>query len=276
MASPPVIISLTAIPPRFRFLGPVLHDLQAQKAGIAEIRLNLPRHYRRFGPLPAILPSVPDGVRICLIDEDFGPATKVLPTVRDLRGQNAEILFCDDDQHYDPLWAQRFLDARRKKPDACIVESGYDIAERSRHGAGPHARLPRVVRKRRDLAYRLIRLGSLNLLKPNRIIGSGHVDILEGYRGALIRPDMLPEAAFHIPEILWTVDDPWLSGHLEANGVPIWLEAGYKWKPRDARAAKIERLYTFVHLGHGRKQADAACIAYFRKTYGIWMPPGPS
>ena len=262
---PPVIISLTTIPPRFGLIGPVLRDLRAQKADIAEIRLNLPPHYRRYGPLPATLPSVPDGVRICLVDEDYGPATKVLPTVRDLRGQNTEILFCDDDQHYDPLWAQRFLDSRRKKPEACIVESGYDIA-----GAG--ARQPRVVRKRRDLAYRLIRLGSLNRLKPSRIIGSGHVDILEGYRGAMIRPDMLPEAAFHIPEILWTVDDPWLSGHLEANGVPIWLEAGCKWKPRDRRASKIDGLFAFVHLGHGRKQADSACIAYFRKTYGIWMP----
>ena len=93
----PLIISLTTIPPRMAMIGPTLRALLAQTANVSEIRLNIARKYRRFDFDPATIPSYPEGIRVCLVDEDFGPATKVLPTVRAHAGEDVEILFCDDD-----------------------------------------------------------------------------------------------------------------------------------------------------------------------------------
>ena len=50
----------------------------------------------------------------------------------------------------------------------------------------------------------------------------GYVDILEGFAGGLVRPDMFgPEDAI-IPDRLWAVDDIWLSGMLARKGLGIW------------------------------------------------------
>ncbi len=80
------IVSLTAIPPRFRYLGPVLENIIAQTALIDKIRLYLPKRFRRFPEYKGEMPDVPKGVRVIQTDDDLGPASKVLFAVDDLRG----------------------------------------------------------------------------------------------------------------------------------------------------------------------------------------------
>ena len=266
------IISLTTIPPRFDKIGNTLNDLLNQSHHIDEVRLNLAREYRRFpGELPS-LPPLPEGVTVHWCDHDFGPATKVLPTVLDHRGEDTEILFCDDDLPYEPTWAARFFEARKSHPNACIASKGYDLDSRMLgHRYALEDRLqPRVLRRRKTLSYRLLRLLTLGLVKPSSYIQDGYVDILEGYRGALVRPEFFPKEVFDIPDILWTVDDPWLSGHLTRNNVPIWMLADAPSHAAPYSAHYSERLVEYVYQGHGRLEADSACIDYFRDTYGIW------
>ena len=273
-----LVISLSTIPPRMGMIGPTLRDLVAQNARVADIRLYIPRSYRRFEFDPATdLPDVPSGVTICMVDDDFGPATKVLHAVRDFAGQDVEILFCDDDQPYEPDWAQRFLDQRARHPDACIVEKGHDIDTRppGERYRGQDRPQPRAKARKKDLAYRLFRLLTLLTIKPKPYVADGFVDILEGYRGALIRPDFIPPEAFDIPDILWTVDDPWLSGHMTRNGVPIWLMTNPPLWGKPHSAHFTESLAALIHADHGRIDSDSACIAYFRDTYGIWPGDGP-
>jgi hypothetical protein len=50
---------------------------------------------------------------------------------------------------------------------------------------------------------------------------SGYIDILEGWDGVVVRPEFFDDFAWQIPDILWTVDDVWLSGCLERQGIPI-------------------------------------------------------
>lgn len=98
------IVSLTAIPPRFNELMPTLLSLKAQKhVNIREIRLDLPKSYRRFPFDPATdLPDLPDWVTLHLHDQDYGPATKILPAAQAYAGQDVLLFFCDDDQQYEP------------------------------------------------------------------------------------------------------------------------------------------------------------------------------
>ncbi|MGR3529078.1 MAG: glycosyltransferase family 2 protein, partial [Sulfitobacter sp.] len=97
-----MVISLSSIPPRFGTLGVVLRSLVAQSAPLTEIRLNIPKAYRRFPQDSFSMPDVPDGVRIAVVDEDLGPATKVLPTLLDHAGTQMPIIFGDDDRVVHP------------------------------------------------------------------------------------------------------------------------------------------------------------------------------
>lgn len=265
-----LVLSLTAIPPRFPYLSETLRSLLAQSAPVHAVNLYLPRKYRRFEFDPAQLPAVPAGVNICLVDTDYGPATKALPAVAQYKGQDVAILFCDDDKVYDPSWAQRFLDASRAHPDCCIVEEGGDVADYSSHSFRGE-RQPRSSRRPKDWAYRLRRALSLGTWKPRKNVGSGYVDMLEGWGGVLVKPRFFTDAAFDIPEILWMVDDIWLSGQLALNGVPIWLNGeGHHRAQGNTNEVKEASLRKLVHEGHGRVAANQACVDYFRSHHAIW------
>lgn len=276
-----VVISLTSIPPRLPLIGQTLADLVAQTAKVREIRLYVPRRHRRYPLVEAAIPPLPKGVSLHLIDEDWGPATKVLGAARDLRGEDVEIIFCDDDQRYDPGWAGRFLAARAQHPDACIAQTGYDLEHRPRSSRyfprRDDTHTPRAGRLRKGKLYRLRRALSLGWWKPPSLqLSAGYVDILQGYRGVMIRPSFLPDEAWAIPEVLWTVDDPWLSGQMLRQGVPIWKMMGDANGVKTTAADQVEPLRRFVRHDHGRERADVMAIEYFRRHYGLWsdrIPP---
>lgn len=264
------VITLSSIPPRFSLLGPTLQSLTRQSAPVEAIRLYIPTRYRRFPDWDGTLPDVPDGIEIVRTDSDPGPATKILPALRDYAGQPVDILFCDDDRIYDPAWAGRFQAMRCERPRCALVEAGANIHDIPLSSRSPD-RLPRAGKPPRDGAYRLKRILSLAMWKPARFSSSGYVDILAGYGGVMVRPEFFSEEVFDIPETLWTVDDPWLSGNLELNGVPIWLNAAGSLSI-ERRAAKRESLLKFAHEGAGRGTANRACIDWYRAHHGIWQP----
>ena len=85
------IISLTSIPPRFKGLKSVLNSLASNM--VDEIRLYIPLKYHRFPDWDGLLPETPRSVKIFRCPVDYGPATKVLPACKDLRGQEVQIFF---------------------------------------------------------------------------------------------------------------------------------------------------------------------------------------
>ncbi len=271
-AMTPYIISLTTTPPRIDKIAPTLRDLLNQTAKPTEIRLNLCHSYRRFPGAKIDTSHLPDGITVHWCDEDLGPATKILPTVKDLQGQDIDILFCDDDQKYEPDWAAKFLAARQDHPDKCLVGKGYDLDDRpvGHRYLRDFDQQPRAERRQKGFAYRLSRLASLFTYKPQPYTESGHVDILEGYRGVMVKPSFFDAAVFDIPDILWTVDDPWLSGHLARRGIPIWLVQPASILRKPYGAHHTHRLGKFVYRDHGRLAADNACIEHFRREFGLW------
>lgn len=271
---PDTVVSLTAIPPRFAALEPTLNSLLQQSLPFREIRLNIPYSYRRFPGWDGRLPQVPTGVRIERCAEDLGPATKILPTARDLRGQDVDIMFCDDDKIYDKSWHARFKKLAARTPGTCIVEAGEtfpDIPDSHR----PPGRLPRAERRVKGIGYRLFRISTLGLIKPGAYIESGYVDQISAWGGVMVRPDWFDDEAFDIPDILWTVDDPWLSGHLERKGIPIWLNARMAFATPVSSGLR-HALLDHVEQGYGRVEADIAAINHFREKYGIWQKASAS
>jgi hypothetical protein len=260
----PVIISLTTIPPRIAQIGPTLDSLLNQNAPIAAVILWVPKHYRRrdFGPID--LPQLPAGVELRRCTVDYGPATKILPAIKAFATQDLRILYCDDDRIYHCDWAGKLLKESERYQNDCIVEAGEKVEVTALRA---FANTPR---------FRLLSTASLGIYshfhrKKIRFLDPGHgpVDIAKGYGGVLVRPAFLPETAFEIPDLLWTVDDIWLSGQMALNGITI-RKVSKRGQSTKTRLAEVAALVDFVDEGRGRDAANLACIRYFQENFGIW------
>ncbi|MFC4729270.1 hypothetical protein [Coralloluteibacterium thermophilus] len=271
------IISLSTIPPRFGLLDATLDSLLRQRPRVDAVRLYVPRRYRRFPDYDGRAPAVPAGVDVVRIDDDLGPASKVLFAVREFRGTDARILFCDDDKLFAPGWAARLFDEQAARPDEAVALVGKSIGP---VGARTALRRPQARRARGFDADYLMR--KLRQRVRTRLLGqdvpramrrpvaeAGYVDVLQGLGGAVVRPHFFDATAFDIPEVLWAVDDYWLSGMLAARGVPIWLPAGMEL-PAPSRADDVDSLYDAVIEGVDRDGANQRCIAYMRERFGVW------
>ena len=261
------ILSLTTIPPRFGFISRTLTSILNQSLPFDQIRLYIPRKYRRFPDWNGILPNVPKGVEIYRSDLDYGPATKILPAARDLRGKNVDILFCDDDQFYGRDWHRTLKQAALEHPGTCIVALGANFDDINIRRLIKD-RNPRGQRLPKDTLYKLKRILSLGWFRPALNIKAGYIDYFHGIGGVLIKPEWLCDDAYNIPDIIWTVDDIWLSGHFELIGIPIWICEGNNSSHTRARRFNPLRKYQVSSLDSNA--AKEVAIAYFRERYGIW------
>lgn len=231
-----LVVSLTSVPARFATLGRTLESLLAQEPRPDEIRLTLPRRYRRFPDWDGTLPELPRGIALHSTAEDLGPATKALPAAAELRGTGARLLWCDDDWLYAPGWLAVLHAASAETPEAAIAGSGYSAR----------------------------RLGL-----PAPLPAPGHADIAQGFAGVLIRPSQLPDAAWEIPEPAWSVDDVWLSGMLALAGVPIRLapDARARCTPHGGEAAPLQLARPD---GRSRGEANRDTALWLARHFGIW------
>jgi glycosyltransferase involved in cell wall biosynthesis len=281
------VITLSSIPPRFSGLDSTLKSLLAQTVKPARVILYLNRHYRRFPDWDGRLPDVPEGVEIRLVDEDFGPATKVLPALREFAGQDMDILFCDDDQIYRPRIAERLLKARAKRPNDCIaINPMADFLPPEGETRRKGFRRPKVLRlwKITHVPFHLRRhwrrlvswiTGRPYADPPRRLImRAGYADAFEGWTGVLVRPEFFPEEVFDIPDFAWPVDDVWLSGHAARMGHPAWIIGGpgepfLMPEHKDAHLSETA-LHNQVFAGSARDESNNTAVRYFQETYGIW------
>ena len=272
------VISLSTIPPRFGKIGATVQSLLAQRDHVDEIRLYIPKVYRRFPGYDGSLPELPEGIRVIRPDDDLGPASKVLFAARDLYGRDAQILFCDDDQIYMKNWAQPLFDLQANRRGECVALFGKLLSPESDY---TRAGLPTAKRRNSnfDLPYRyaklrygLKRITGASDEKPTRrrISKSGYVDILMGFGGGVVRPDFFDEGALDIPPMLWSVDDYWLSGLLASRGIPIWI-SDQLHAPLVAAAGDIDSLLAATIDDGDRWTANAACIRYMQETFGVWQ-----
>lgn len=276
------LFSLSTIPPRFGMLGPGLRSLLKQTSRPEAVELYIPRHYRRFPQWSGNLPDVPEGVRIVRVDEDHGPATKILPAARSYRGQDLDIIYVDDDRIFDKDWARTCLELRRVHPDKVICAAGLSIAQRfGLPDPGTREPVAELVTRPLDESRFIVGWFWNKLLagftpggmrKPyvRRISRSGFIDIAEGFGGVMVRPDFLDDEAFRIPPVAWPVDDIWLSGMFARRGVPIWADSSLYKVNEVMKTSRHFPLYKTVIDGADRAQANRACVDHMRQAYGIW------
>ncbi|MCY4209114.1 MAG: hypothetical protein OXD29_14365 [Roseovarius sp.] len=253
--------------------------MKNEKGEIGEIRVNIPRNYRRFSELDFSMPELPDGARLVVVEEDLGPATKILPAIADLGGTSCKIIYCDDDRIVHRNFGQDLIDAAKNKPECIVANSGCDI-ELPGMKFEWHSAPNRVRRYNThfDIPYRVRRLkqkingilGNYDPAKPKHSwsIRNGYMDIMQGCGGVIIKADQLDREVFNIPTEVWTVDDIWLSGMAALKGTPIYSNNGYI--PTEISGAADTALVNQSINGMNRLEANQNCIRYLQRKYGIW------
>jgi hypothetical protein len=267
----PIVVSLSSIPPRFDMLEPTLTSLLSQDQPADSVILWIPRSYRRFSEWDGRLPVVPPGVTIRRCELDFGPATKVLPSLHLCAGQNVAIAFCDDDRLYRQNWLSSMMLAMEEHPGCCIVAHGSDLPSDIGRPLRTAERALRAHHTKSGLLQDFADFRRYVNRNPLRR-ASGYADLLHGYAGVLVRPEFFTPAVHEIPPVLWAVDDVWLSGNLEEQGVPIWVDDRIPMPQQRPDVMGTAALLDAQIENHDRSAADRACISYFRDNYGIWTP----
>jgi len=250
------IISLTSIPPRIERIGSVVESLLRQTARIDAVILWVPRTYRRPEYKDYTVPKLPSGIEVRYCDFDYGPATKILPAARSFGGEDVRIIYCDDDEIYEPGWAETLIRSGDEYPDDCVAINGLLVA------ATDHADF---VRSWRFRALNIVTLEFYRLYyrsrNENARPGIGPVDIAQGFGGVMVRPHFFGPEAYEIPDILWTVDDIWLSGHMASRGVTIRRVANRRMCEK-AEAAFVDDLTSYAYKGNDRIAAEFACVEW--------------
>lgn len=187
------IITLTTIPPRLDQVGAALQALLAQRSRPEEVRLYLPHAFRRFPGYAGAVPDLPEGVTLIRPEQDLGPATKVLHAAKSLRGQQVEILYCDDDHIYLPNWAQRLLDVRARRPADAVTGASMHVPPRLGQPEPEGPRAKGGGPRRQQWSYVLRRLAARAALgfpevlplEPTHtlVTQAGYVDIAQGFAG---------------------------------------------------------------------------------------------
>lgn len=232
-----LIVCLTSIPQRVEHVQGTLKSLLTQSRAPQEIRFHLPRYSRREGReyvAPGWLYECP-GVRV--VDcQDVGPATKLLPALKDLPPRQP-LLVVDDDMLYPAELLDHYHRLALRCPDIAIGTSGW--------------RVPADFTDRpTTLRSNLLREAPAPV-KCTRLRKPWPIDILQGYSGYLIRPEFVspqvhdysgaPDAAFY-------VDDVWISAHVR---VPKWVYPHQRFPFESAKLATFFKQSSLALINRG-------------------------
>ena len=248
-----IIVSLTTIPPRFKYLNVTINSILNQTIKPDKIIVNIPKIYNNYSynNLPEILN---DTIIINTQTKDYGPATKILGLYNSELYQNMVdddiIIIIDDDRIYNNKLIESMLNYHKININKVLTIAGWDIEVISNNYIKTtNKKLPRGIEFKSD----------------------GYVDILGGCCGFLITKKLCP---FNHKEFFelnpkddkYYVDDVLISGFLTLNNTDIYIipNAIFGDEERSINDS-INPLYD-----NTRTQKNITCIQYFKNKYNIW------
>ncbi len=237
-----IAISLTTIPSRLPHLEDTLKSLLRQTLAPREIRLNIPKYSKR----ERCAYEVPDYLRelsaVKIVDcEDYGPATKYVPSILGLPPEQ-RIVVVDDDRNYPPNLLCDLAAASEENPNAAFSFCGWIVPP--------------------DLVHRPANLYTIVFIKPpapvlaRRIRRQRQVDIVRGVGGYLVKPRFIDRDVIvdysEAPDAAFFQDDIWISAHMS---VPRFVvPARYSnYQPR-----RRKRFYDRTSLGWINRRGEDA------------------
>lgn len=253
------VISLTSTPDRIGLIGPTIVSLFEQTLRVDEIALNIPLVSRK-----GISYDIPKWlqestvVKIHRVEKDLGPATKVLPTLQ-REDAGTKIIVVDDDVIYHSNTVRALVSAYESR------QNQYEDQFNKVHTRSAYTNY--------GIRLRNGRLPTNTKRVWNFFTRSRKVDLLQGFSGFIVTPDMFPKDVFDQqagpPEAI-SVDDIWLSGWLKHNGIDIRSVGGtFLQLP----LVNMGKMRSTVSLGGSENQGfitDMKVIEWFRDKYNVW------
>ena len=245
---PRVVVSLTSIPSRLTRLRPTLNSLLTQDYPPSAIYLAVPRRsLREQKPyrMPHWLAEYP-AVTVIDCERDWGPASKLLPTLLAERERpDTMIIAVDDDNVYPREMVGTFVQFSQRLPDAALCFRGHVVS-----GGWKESRA----------------------VFGTRVSAPTRMDIVTGCGGVLVKPRFFDGAVFDYdgaPPSAFFVDDIWISGHLARRGVRRYLI------PSPAAFVYLGTLTTWWTpgldkdaTGRGSRHNDVM-LDHFRSSWGV-------
>jgi len=230
-----IIVSLTTITPRLKFIQSTIDSLLNQSMQPDKIILHIPNEYHNYeSPTEEQLASL-KGVEIHRC-KDYGPATKLLAMNNFELDDEDYIIVCDDDRSYEPNMVLDFVLAQSANPGKVYSQALWDISDIT---AGAYS-------------------------------GGG---ILGGCCGFIIQrrdcPFHFPELfnGLDSKDAKFYVDDVWLSGWITLNGIDI---LGMPQKP-EAHRTKNDRICELnERKDFPRLKSNTECAAWFHKYHNLY------
>jgi len=246
-----VVVSLSTLPDRIDNLEPTLRCLLEQTRPPDEIVVAVPRFSNRQQQeyvVPAYLEKIPR-VRILRCEQDWGPATKFIPAVREElvagRGDTL-IMVVDDDRIYPRNALETFLHYHAQLPDAALCFRGALM---------PHS-----------LVWfwpKMIRANQIRELKP--------VAVITGTASYLVQPRFFDSALWDYtgaPKSAFYMDDIWISGRLDRRGIKKYVV------PASAmmRAVRAQRgTMMLSDVPNGAVRSNTEVINFFRDSWTVFF-----
>lgn len=249
-----VVVSLSTIPSRVKYVSKIIRYLLEQTYPIDRIYLNIP-YWSKREQKEYPLPECPHSDRLTILRcEDYGPITKLYPTLQEEKDPQTLIITLDDDTDYSPdriqtlvHWAQRF-------PEAAIGGTGMIIGNFWNAISPVH--------------------------QPHRLTP---VDILEGYSGCAYRRKFFDQNLIdysQAPREAFYHDDVWISGKLAEKGIPRYVHPSDRpigenmWLP-GALSGNLYNVTTrflpVVNYFRGRGLFSENSEVPFWRTVGFWI-----
>ena len=124
-----LVVSLTTIPSRLAIIAPTLKSLLRQSARPLEIRLCLPAWSVRENRVYEVPAWIRELTCISIVScEDYGPATKFIPTLKSV-ALDQPVVVVDDDRIYHPELLAQFAALARTHPQEVISAAGWNVPE---------------------------------------------------------------------------------------------------------------------------------------------------
>jgi len=136
------IVSLTSIPSRIQNIHFTIKSLLENTIQPDLIYLNI----HKSTSVPQELRSIKN-LFINKLDIDFGPLTKLYPTLLKEKDDETVIICVDDDIIYNPYTFEHLLKASEKYPDKCICNTGWSYIDLKFFHIPIILNIPNVVRK---------------------------------------------------------------------------------------------------------------------------------
>jgi hypothetical protein len=231
------IVTMTTTPDRIQLLQPTLNSLLLSSQLPEKIQINIPQLYRDNTPyiIPDYLLDHP-WIHIHRIDQDMGPATKLLPTLHRYQNKNIGIVVCDDDQIYPAAMLETYASQSVDKPNCALCLAGWTVPSTLK------------LKDRKCLRNGGTKLGQLSNNSIER-----RIDIMQGVSSYYVNPSLFDEQIFEYsaaPKEAFFVDDVWISGQLARRGIDRWLIN------IPNRYIRLPNKNTHLHGLHKRENSD--------------------